>query len=252
MEALTRRDVLGSAAAVVGGWLVLRGDPAVAGAAPPAATAPGGPYRLPPLPYGYADLEPYIQAQTVKLHHDVHHAGYVRGANAAIARLEEIRRAGGPAIRQVRAATDALAFHLSGHLLHSLYWQSMKKDGGGAPPAGSLIERLITRDFGTLAAFTGQFAAAAQQVQGSGWGILAFEPQSQRLIVLQAEKHQNAGVWGCVPLLVVDVWEHAYYLDYQNKRSAYIKAFLRLIDWERVDERLRRAQGLGTAAAGQP
>ena len=251
MSALTRREILGSTAAAVGGWLMVGGDTALAQGAP-AATGQSsgvpqgvqGPYQLPPLPYDYADLEPYIDAQTMKLHHDKHHAGYVRGANAAVAELERIRRVGGEDIKQVRTATTALAFHTSGHLLHDLFWQIMKKNGGGDPPASSEIGRMITRDFGTTEAFRAQFAAAAQQVQGSGWGILAFEPVSQRLLVLQAEKHQNLGVWGCVPLLVVDVWEHAYYLRYQNRRSDYLKAFMEVIDWDRVQERLAQAMKL--------
>jgi len=250
MAHLTRRELLGSAA-VVGGWFTLGRDAALgqqtAPTQAPPSTAPGvgepptGPYQLPPLPYGYADLEPYLDAETMKLHHDVHHAGYVRGANAAIAALERIRRAGGDEIKNVRAVTDELAFYASGHLLHDLFFKSMKKDGGGDPSAGSDIARLITRDFGTLAAFRAQFAAAAQQVHGSGWGVLAFEPAAQRLLVLQAENHQNTAVWGCVPLLVVDVWEHAYYLKYQNRRSDFIKAFLSVLNWEHVQARVQQA-----------
>lgn len=244
MSRITRREILGSAAAV-GGWLALGRDP-VRGQEPTSAPSepaesPGGPYKLPPLPYGYADLEPYIDAQTMKLHHDVHHAGYVSGANAAVAELERIRRVGGQDIRQVRAASEALSFHTSGHLLHSLYWLSMKRDGGGDPPADSEIGALVRRDFGALAAWRAQYAAAAQQVPGSGWAVLAFEPVSQRLLVLPAEKHQNIGVWGSVPLLALDVWEHAYYLKYQNKRSDYIRAFLNVVNWEHVEQRLQAA-----------
>jgi Fe-Mn family superoxide dismutase len=186
-------------------------------------------------------LEPYLDAQTMKLHHDVHHAGYVRGANAAVAALERIQRMGGDEIKKVRAVTDELAFNLSGHALHCLFWKGMKKNGGGDPPADSEIGKMILRDFGTLEAFRAQFSAAAAQVQGSGWGVLAFEPLAQRLLVLQAEKHQNAGVWGCIPLLVVDVWEHAYYLKCQNKRPDYIKAFTNVINWDFAQARLKEA-----------
>ncbi|RMF78638.1 MAG: superoxide dismutase [Planctomycetota bacterium] len=207
-----------------------------------AGTGASGAYTLPDLPYDYADLEPHIDARTMKLHHDIHHAGYVRKANAAIAELERIRKEGGDAIHRVRTVTDALSFNLSGHLLHSIFWNNMKRDGGGAPPADSLIGKTIRRDFGSVDAFVANFAAAAQQVQGSGWGILAYEPNSRRLLVLQAEKHQNTSVWGAVPLLVIDVWEHAYYLTYQNKRSDYIKAFLNVINWDDVDQRLAAAE----------
>jgi len=233
--------MLGSAVAI-GGWLALGAEPALARQD---ATGGEGPYKLPPLPYDYADLEPHIDAQTMKLHHDVHHAGYVRGANAAIAELQQIRLAGGDEIARVRAVTDSLSFNASGHLLHTIFWNNMKKNGGGEPAADSDVGRLLERDFGSFAAFAGNFQAAAQQVQGSGWGILAYEPFAQRLLVLQAEKHNNLTVWGVVPLLVLDVWEHAYYLRYQNQRSAYVKAFMNVINWENVGERLQYAQQLG-------
>ncbi len=239
MARISRREILGSAA-LVGGWMalgpqLLRGQDAEPGRAPAAS----GPYELPPLPYGYADLEPFIDAQTVKLHHDVHHAGYVRGANAAVAALAGIRRTGGEEIKQVRAVTDELSFALSGHLLHDLYWNSMRREGGGDPAADSDSGRMIKRDFGSYDAFRANLAAAAAQVQGSGWAVLVYEPTAQRLLVLQAEKHQNSGVSGAVPLLALDVWEHAYYLKYQNKRSEYIQAFMEVINWENVEQRLQ-------------
>lgn len=237
MTAISRREVLGSAA-VVGGWLLFGARPA---AGQEAELGGAGPYQLPPLPYDYADLEPFLDAQTLKLHHNVHHAGYVRGANAALEELERIRRAGGDAIRQVRAVTEALAFNLSGHLLHELFWHSMKRDGGGDPPGGSQLARMILRDFGSFEAFRANLAAAAAQVQGSGWAVLVYEPVAQRLLVLQAEKHQNTGVWGAVPVLALDVWEHAYYLKYQNRRSEFIQAFLELINWDSVEQRLQMA-----------
>ncbi len=242
MNSITRRAVLGGSA-MIGGWLAAGAEAALAQAAG-GGVAADGPYTLPPLPYDYADLEPHIDVATMKLHHDVHHAAYVRGANAALAELGEVRRAGGDTIQKVRALTDALSFNLSGHLLHVVFWKNMKKDGGGDPPAGSPIAGLIQRDFGSMDAFRGHFQAAAQQVQGSGWGILGYEPLAQRLLVLQAEKHQNCGVWGVVPLLVLDVWEHAYYLHYQNKRSDYIKAFMNVVDWGDVNERLTTATKL--------
>ncbi|MGD8451723.1 MAG: superoxide dismutase [Phycisphaerae bacterium] len=242
MSVLSRREILGSAA-LLGGWYAL--GSASAQAAPAADDQPAsevqGPYRLPPLPYDYADLEPHLDAQTMKLHHDVHHAGYVRGANAAVAELEEIRRVGGNEIHRVRTVTESLAFNASGHLLHTLFFESMKRGGGGDPAAGSEIAQAITRDFGTIDAFRAQLAAAAQQVQGSGWSVLALEPVSQRLLVLQAEKHQNLGVWGCVPLLAIDVWEHAYYLKFQNRRSDFIKAFLNVVNWDSAQARLQQA-----------
>src|SRR5262245_39428535 len=140
MQEVTRRDLIGSAA-IVGGWLALGAVDAMAQQSPGASASGGGdgPWTLPPLPYDYADLEPHINAQIVRLHHDVHHAGYVKGANEAVAKLEAIRRGGGDAIREVRAVTDALTFNLAGHRLHMLYWANMKKDGGGPPPESSEI-----------------------------------------------------------------------------------------------------------------
>lgn len=247
MSDVSRREMMTSAA-MVGGWLALGGELAAAQNAPagqatqPAGgTAPDGPYTLPPLPYGYADLEPHIDAETMKLHHDLHHDGYVKGANAAIAELDRIRRAGGREYEKTRAVTDALSFNLSGHLLHMVFWANMAKDAGGDPPGDSKIGELLTRDFGTIDGWRQQFTWAAQQVQGSGWGVLAYEPAARRLLVLSAEKHQNQGAWGAVPLLVLDVWEHAYYLKYQNKRANYIKAFMNVINWKDVDARLQAA-----------
>lgn len=243
---ISRRDVIG--AALLGGWMTLGSD-WVAGqtATAPAAAQDSpveGPYALSPLPYDYADLEPYISSQIMKLHHDIHHKGYVDAANAAVVELERIRRVGGDAIRMVRAVTDSLSFNLSGHVLHTVFWKNMKKGGGGDPPAGSEIGKAIVRDFGSLDAFRGHFSAAAAQVQGSGWAILAFEPLAQRLAILQSEKHNNTGAWGSVPLLVLDVWEHAYYLQYQNKRSDYIKAFHNVVNWDDVNARLEAARKL--------
>lgn len=249
MSELTRREIIGSA--IVGGWIAMGTEWATAqSASQPATPAPAGgeavegPYRLPPLPYDYADLEPYVSAQIMKLHHDIHHKGYVDGANAALVELERIRRAGGEAVRTIRAVTDSLSFNLSGHMLHSVFWHNMKKGGGGDAPASSEIGKAIVRDFGTFEAFRGHFSAAAAQVQGSGWAILAYEPLAQRLVILQSEKHNNTGAWGSVPLLVLDVWEHAYYLQYQNKRSEYIKAFFSIVNWDDVNARLEAARKL--------
>jgi Fe-Mn family superoxide dismutase len=249
MSGITRRDVLGSAA-LIGGWVALGSDvlaqqPAAPGSqpVPPAPPADGleGPYKLPPLPYGYGDLEPFLNVQTLKLHHDIHHAAYVKNANAAVAELEAIRHTGGDTVKSVRAVTDKLSFNLSGHLLHALFWNSMTKSGGGDPPADSDAGKLIRRDFGTYEAFRANLSAAAAQVQGSGWAVLVYEPLAQRLMVLQAEKHENGGAWGAVPLLALDVWEHAYYLQYQNKRTDFIKAFTEVINWASVEERLHLA-----------
>lgn len=238
-DGVSRRTVL--AASLAGGWAFVSGEAQGQPASAPASGPGDGPYVLPPLPYGYADLEPHIDAETMKLHHDIHHAAYVSGANAALAELERIRRAGGEEYGRVRAATDNLAFNLAGHLLHCVFWTNMKRDGGGDPPANGALAQMLRRDFGSVDKFREQFTWAAMQVQGSGWAVLAYEPLARRLIVVQAEKHQNAQIPAAIPLLVVDVWEHAYYLNYRNKRAAYLKAFMNVINWADVEARLAAA-----------
>lgn len=242
MEGPTRRDMLGTLGtlAAVGGWIALRPGEAVA--AERGGQAPGE-YKLPPLPYAYDALEPHIDAQTMTLHHDKHHDSYVKGLNAALAGLASASKGGTPEdLAKVRGLIDSLAFNGSGHLLHTVFWNNMKKGGGGE--AKGELARHIETCFGSFSSFQAQFSAASTQVQGSGWGILAYEPLGRRLIVLGAEKHQNGTVWGVVPLLVLDVWEHAYYLKYQNKRADYVKAFWNVVNWDDVSERLSNAAKL--------
>lgn len=238
-DEISRRSWI-AAGALAGGFLSLT-DPLLAQQASSTGGGSDGPYVLPPLGYDYADLEPHISAQIMKLHYSVHHAGYVKGANDALLALEAARRAGGDEIRRIRAHTDALAFNLAGHVLHNIFWGNMTKGGGGDPPQGSEIARLIQRDFGSQAAFTAHFSAAAAQVQGNGWALLVYDPLGQRLLILQAEKHQVNLVPTCVPLLALDAWEHAYYLQYQNVRTNYIKAFFNVVNWANVDQRLTTA-----------
>jgi superoxide dismutase, Fe-Mn family len=235
-----RRQLLGGLAALatVTGFIGLEGDPAAA----EEGAAGARPYSLPPLPYPADALEPHIDAQTMTLHHDKHHAAYVDGLNAALAALEQVRASGLPAdLAKVRDLTDAVAFNGSGHALHTMFWTNMRKSGG--EPRGDLA-KLLARDFGSIAAFQSHFTTAAVKVQGGGWALLAWEPLSGRLVVLQAEKQQNATLFGSVPLLGCDVWEHAYYLKYQNRRADYVKAWWNVVDWENVAGRLAAAMKL--------
>lgn len=172
------------------------------------------------------------------LHHDIHHAGYVKGLNAALEKLAAARTAGD--FSGVKALSKDLAFHGSGHLLHCIFWNNLSPEGG-EPSAG--LQGAIARDFGSFEGFQKHFSAAANSVEGSGWGILAFEPLSRRLLVMQAEKHQNLTAWGVVPLLVLDVWEHAYYVKYRNKRGAYVDAFWKIVNWADVSGRFDACQG---------
>ena len=193
--------------------------------------AKDGQYILPKLPYGYEALEPAYDAQTLHLHHEKHHAGYVTGLNAALAKLADARKA--KDFVAVKALSQAAAFHGSGHILHCLFWNSMSPDAIKAPqePNGDFA-KAIQADFGSFDEAKAQFAAATKDVEGSGWGVLAYEPMADKLLILQAEKHQNLTFWGVTPLLVCDVWEHAYYLKYQNRRADWVDAFVKqLANW---------------------
>jgi Fe-Mn family superoxide dismutase len=198
-----------------------------------------GQYTLPALPYGYDALEPMYDQQTLKLHHDKHHAAYVAGLNAALTKLDAARKA--KDFAAVKAASIDLAFNGSGHILHTLFWHSMKPGGNGGQMPFE-VKQAFEESFGSAESAQAQFAAAAKAVEGSGWGVLAFEPVSQKLVILQCEKHQNLTIWGVVPLLVCDVWEHAYYLKYQNNRGEWVDNFMKLANWDFAAERLAAAK----------
>jgi len=199
-------------------------------------------YELAPLPYAYNALEPHIDEQTMRLHHDKHHLAYVNGLNNALDKLEAARSSGDVGL--VKHWSREAAFHGSGHFLHSIFWPNMAPagSGGGGEPGGELGAQ-IAQDFGSFAAFKTQYSAAANQVEGSGWALLVWEPNAGQLEVLQSEKHQNLTQWGVRPLLVLDVWEHAYYLKYQNNRGAYVEAWWNVVNWADVAERLKAARG---------
>ncbi len=197
-----------------------------------------GQYVLPPLPYDYNALEPLMDEATVRLHHDKHHAAYVAGANAAAAKLRAIAEG------QVDASlttpeTRNLSFHVSGHILHSIFWTNMSPTPKKTPE-GKLAEAINAR-FGSFEAMMNVFKNVAAGVEGSGWAILGWEPISGQLAICGAEKHQNLEMPGLVPLLVCDVWEHAYYLLHQNNRKAYIENFVQLINWADVEQRFQEA-----------
>lgn len=196
-------------------------------------------YELPPLPYDYNALEPYIDEQTMHLHHDIHHKSYVDGLNNAVAKMAEAREKGDFAL--IKHWEREAAFHGSGHFLHSIFWTNMAPQAGGQP-SGPIADQ-IKKDFGSFEAFVKHFSAASTAVEGSGWGLLVWQPQGQKLEILTAEKHQNLTQWGVVPLLVLDVWEHAYYLKYQNKRAAYVEAWWNVVNWKDVNERFQKARG---------
>ena len=190
-------------------------------------------YELPKLPYDYGDLEPAYSRELLELHHDKHHAAYVKGVNEALAGLAHAREKGDWAgLNQLQ---KNLAFHLSGHVLHSLFWRNMTPRAA-ALDDGDLLEN-IERDFGTLDAMRNQMNEAATAVQGSGWAALSWEPLGRRLVVEQIYDHQGNTGNGTVPLLVLDMWEHAYYLQYRNDKKKWVAAFWDIVNWPDVAQR---------------
>ena len=192
-----------------------------------------GEFVLPKLPYDYKALEPHLDAQTIEIHHSKHHQAYVTGLNKAAAELAKARDSGDLAL--VKHWSRELAFHGGGHINHALFWITMAPagQGGGGKPEGPLADA-INRDFGSFDKFAAHFSAAAAAVEGSGWAWLVFDRLSGRLMVQQMEKQQNMLLTGAAPLLGIDVWEHAYYLKFQNKRADYIKAWWNVVNWPKV------------------
>jgi Fe-Mn family superoxide dismutase len=195
-------------------------------------------YTLPDLAYDYAALEPNISARIMELHHSKHHAAYVAGANTALEQIADAEAKG--AYATLPLLQKNLAFNVAGHVNHTIFWTNLAPEGGGAPEAG--LGAAINAAFGSFDAFKAHFAAAATGIQGSGWAILAFEPLASRLIVEQVYDHQSNLVSGAVPVLVLDMWEHAFYLDYQNVKADYVNAFWNIVNWANVAERWQRAQ----------
>ncbi|CAI6085757.1 hypothetical protein PAECIP112173_04751 [Paenibacillus sp. JJ-100] len=201
---------------------------------------PIGGHTLPPLPYAYNALEPHIDALTMRIHHDKHHQSYVDGLNVAEKKLAESRKKNN--FELVKHWERELAFNGAGHYLHTIFWTIMNPAGGGKP-TGMLAEQ-IKRDFGSYEAFKNQFTEAANKVEGSGWAMLVWSPRAHRLEILQAEKHQNLSQSDIVPLLPLDVWEHAYYLKHQNERKKYIEDWWNVVYWPAVAERYETARKL--------
>ncbi|MEU6080801.1 superoxide dismutase [Streptomyces sp. NPDC047108] len=204
-------------------------------------------YTLPELPYDYSALAPVISGEIIELHHDKHHAAYVKGANDTLEQLEEARSK--DQWGSVNGLEKNLAFHLSGHILHSIYWQNMSGDGGGEPldkdGVGELAEA-ITESFGSFDRFKAQLSKASATTQGSGWGVLAFEPLSGRLIVEQVYDHQGNVGQGSIPILVFDAWEHAFYLQYRNQKVDFIEAMWKVVNWQDVAARYAAAKERAT------
>ncbi|WP_067604873.1 superoxide dismutase [Nocardiopsis listeri] len=196
------------------------------------------PYTLPELPYDYAALEPWISGQIMELHHDKHHATYVAGANTTLEKMAEAREAGD--FGTVNQLQKNLAFNLGGHVNHSVFWKNLSPDGGDKPEGE--LGAAIDDQFGSFDAFRGHFNAAALGIQGSGWAILAWDALGQRLIIEQLFDQQGNIAIGTQPLLMLDMWEHAFYLQYKNVKADYVKAFWNVVNWADVQQRFTEAR----------
>jgi Fe-Mn family superoxide dismutase len=208
-------------------------------------------YVLPDLGYDFGALEPHISGEIMELHHGKHHKTYVEKANETLERLEEAR--GKEDFSRLAGLEKALAFNLSGHVLHSIFWKNLSPEGGDAPNGD--LARLIARDFGSFQGFKAQLTEVASTVMGSGWAALVWEPIAQRLLTCQIYDHQSNLSQGGIALMVIDAWEHAYYLQYKNQKTAFFGAVWNLWDWEDVGARLHSAQQVNlmlpaSAAAG--
>jgi Fe-Mn family superoxide dismutase len=195
-------------------------------------------YTLPDLPYDYAALEPHISARIMELHHDKHHATYVAGANTALEKLAEARSGGD--LTYVNQLEKNLAFNLGGHVNHSVFWTNMSPDGGDKP-TGELAAA-IDEFFGSFDGFRAQFTAAATGLQGSGWAVLGWDALGSKLLIHQLFDQQGNTVLGTIPVLQLDMWEHAFYLDYFNVKADYVKAWWNIVNWQNVAQRFEAAR----------
>jgi Fe-Mn family superoxide dismutase len=215
------------------------------GAAEPAPTtaaaAPNGPFTVPPLPYPMDALEPHIDARTMQIHHDKHHAAYVTNLNKAVAGFPELgKKSVEDLLKDLNSMPEKIRTAVrnqgGGHYNHSLFWQMMKKDGGGAPSGG--LAKAVEKQFGSFGAFKDDFTKAASGQFGSGWAWLVMQDAGLRI---ESTPNQDSPISrGALPLLGIDVWEHAYYLKYQNRRADYIAAWFNVVNWDYVSERFEQ------------
>ncbi|WP_253701467.1 superoxide dismutase [Bacillus sp. FJAT-27445] len=206
--------------------------------ATPDVSVQAGKHTLPRLPYGYEALEPYISRRIMMLHHSQHHQSYVDGLNKAEKEMEQARQEN--RYDFLKHWEREAAFHGAGHYLHTLFWEVMGPNGGGRPERNLLAS--IEKAFGSFDKFKTHFSEAAKRVEGSGWAILVWAPRPRRLEILQAEKHQNLSQWDVIPLLPLDVWEHAYYLQYESNRGKYVENWWNVVNWPEVEKRYNEAR----------
>ena len=193
-------------------------------------------YVLPKLPYDYADLQPYMSKEQLTIHHDKHHQAYVNGANAILQKLDKARKES--ADLDMKSTLKELSFNIGGNLLHSLFWNNLAppKKAGGKP--GGVLGKEIEKEFGSFERFKKEFSQAATSVEGSGWAALTFCRQTRRPIIMQIEKHNTNVYPGFRILMVLDVFEHAYYIDYKNDRAKFVEAFWSIVNWDKSNKRL--------------
>jgi Fe-Mn family superoxide dismutase len=194
------------------------------------------PYELPKLEFGYKDLEPFISEAQLQLHHQKHHAAYVNGANAILETLDKNRREGIDG--DAKALSKAFSFNAAGHLLHSLFWENLAPVAKTTPKPHGLFAKTIDGEFGSFDRFKKEFSQTAISAEGSGWAALVFCRLTNRPLLMQIEKHNTNVIPMFRILLVLDVWEHAYYLDYKNDRAKFVEGFWNIVNWHEVDQRL--------------
>lgn len=203
-------------------------------------------YKLPDLPYDYGELEPHLSGRVLEIHHGKHHALYVENANKALQRIGECIEEDD--LQAIPGLERALAFNLSGHVLHSIYWHNMAPGAGGEPDGD--LGAAVDDSFGSFQNFRTLMTEAAQTTMGSGWAALVWEPIAKRLIVSQIYDHQSNHAQGSFPIFVIDAWEHAYYLQYQNKKDAYCRAVWEVANWSDVQQRFAVARRLNAHLPG--
>jgi len=193
-------------------------------------------YEWPELPYGYKDLEPYVSEEQLKIHHQKHHQSYVNGANAILENLDKVRHQNSDI--EMKSTLKSLSFNIGGHVLHSLFWPNLASADKGDGKPGSVIGDVLEKEFGSFDRFKKEFTLAATSVEGSGWATLTYCRQTNRPLIMQIEKH-NTNIYPMFRILMVlDVWEHAYYIDYQNERGKFVEAFWNIVNWDSVNKRL--------------
>jgi len=197
-------------------------------------------YTLPDLPYDFGALEPHYSGEILELHHDKHHAAYVTGANTTLEKLADARDKSD--FGAIVGLEKTLAFNLSGHVLHSIFWTNLSPEGGDKPDGD--LGSAIDEHFGSFDGFKAQLTQATTTIQGSGWGVLAWEPLGRRLLVEQVYDHQGNIGQGSVPLLVFDAWEHAFYLQYKNVKTDFVAALWNIVNWADVANRYNSARAL--------